>query len=167
MKHLVSLLLVLVAPTLAAQQPGDTDGGPPVQRLRQQIRQRWNIQVRRQLDLTDDQAARLRATEERFFPQRRQIQQRQRAVLQGLHVQLQPGVAADPDSVSKLMDARAHNRAAIAQLDREEEAEMAGYLSPVQRARYQLMRQRFQERIAEMRRQRRDRLFGPHRRFLP
>jgi Spy/CpxP family protein refolding chaperone len=167
MRHLVSLLLFVVAPALAAQQPGETDGGPPVQRLRQQIRQRWNVQVRRQLDLTDDQAARLRATEEQFFQQRRQIQYRQRAVLQGLHAQLQPGVAADPDSVSKLMDARAQNRAAIAQLERDEAAEMAEYLSPVQRARYQLMRQRFQERIAEMRRQRRERFLGPNRRPLP
>jgi Spy/CpxP family protein refolding chaperone len=167
MKHLVSLLLLVVVPALAAQQPGDADGGPPVQRLRQQIRERWNVQVRRQLNLTDDQAAQLRATEERFFQQRREIQQRQRAVLQGLHAQLQPGVSADPDSVSKLMDARAQNRAAIAQLDRDEETEMAGYLSPVQRARYQLMRQRLQERIAEMRRQRRERFFGPQRRPLP
>jgi Spy/CpxP family protein refolding chaperone len=167
MRRIVWLLLFLVGPALAAQQPADTDGGLPAQRLRQQIRQRWNVQVRRQLDLTDDQAAHLRATEERFFEQRREIQQRQRAVLQGLRAQLQPGVAADPDSVLKLMDARAQNRAAIAQLDRDEDNEMARYLSPIQRARYQLMRQRLQERIAEMRRQRRDRLFGPRREPRP
>jgi hypothetical protein len=39
--------------------------------------------------------------------------------------------------------------------------EMRAYLSPVQHARYQLMRQRLQEWIAEMRRQRRGRLLGP------
>lgn len=160
MRHIVSLVLLLMGPALAAQQPADTDGGIPVQRLRQQIRQRWNVQVRRQLDLTDDQAAHLRTTEERFFRQRREIQQRQWAVLQGLREQLQPGVAADPDSVRKLMDARLQNRAAMAQLERDEDEDMARYLSPVQRARYQLMRQRLQERIADMRRQRRGRFFG-------
>jgi Spy/CpxP family protein refolding chaperone len=161
MKRIVALVLFLVGPALAAQQSSDTGGGPPVQRLREQIRQRWNVQVRRQLGLTDDQAAQLRATEERFFQQRRGIQQRQRAVFQGLRAQLQPGVAADADSVRKLLEAREQNRAAMARLDRDEDGEMAGYLSPIQRARYQLMRQRLQERIAEMRRHRRERFFGP------
>jgi Spy/CpxP family protein refolding chaperone len=161
MKRIALLLLLVVAPAVAAQESGETGGGAQAERLRQQIRQRWHLQVRRQLDLTDDQAARLQATEDRFFQQRREIQQRQRAVLQGLRGQLQPGAAADADSVRRLMDARDQNRAAIAQLDRDEDREMAAYLSPVQRARYQLMRQRLQERIAEMRRQRRERLFGP------
>ena len=31
MRHIALLLLVLMGPALAAQQPGDTDGGPPVQ----------------------------------------------------------------------------------------------------------------------------------------
>jgi len=161
MKRTAWLLVLLAAPALAAQQTGDSGRGMPAERLRQQIRQRWNAQVRRQLDLTDDQAAKVRATEDRFFQRRREIQQRQRAVLQGLREQLQPGVAADADSVRRLMDAREGNRAAIAQLDRDEDQEMAGYLTPVQRARYQLMRQRLQERIADMRRQRRQRLGAP------
>lgn len=164
MRRIVWLLLIMVTPALASQQPADTGDGPPAQRLRHLIRERWNVQVRRQLDLTDDQAAQLRATEERFFQQRREIQQRQRAVIQGLEAQLQPGVAADPDSVRKLMEARVQNRAAIAQLERDEDDEMARYLSPVQRARYQLMRQRLQEQIAEMRRHRRERFFGPEHR---
>ena len=167
MKRIAWLLLLVVARASAAQQPADTGGGGQAEQLRQQIRQRWHVQVRRQLNLTDDQAAKLDGTEERFFQQRRAIQQSQRAVLQELRAQLQPGVAADPDSVSKLMDAHDVNRAAIAQLDRDEDIEMAGYLSPVQRARYQLMRQRLQERIVEMRRQRRDRLLDPRARPRP
>ena len=161
MKRIAWVLFLVVAPVAAAQQPPDTGRGVPAERLRQLIRQRWNVQVRRQLDLTDDQAAKLHATENRFFRRRREIQQRQGAVLQALRAQLQPGVAADPDSVRALMDAREQHRVAIAQLDRDESLEMMEYLSPVQHARYQLMRQRLQERIAEMRRQRRGRLLGP------
>jgi Spy/CpxP family protein refolding chaperone len=161
MKRIAWVLFLVVAPVMAAQQPADPGRGVPAERLRQLIRQRWNVQVRRQLDLTDDQAAKLHATENRFFRRRREIQQRQGAVLQALRAQLQPGVAADPDSVRALMDAREQNRVAIAQLDRDESLEMMEYLSPVQHARYQLMRQRLQEWIAEMRRQRRGRLLGP------
>jgi len=157
MRRIAWLLLLVMTRAVAAQQPADTEGGAQARQLRQQIRHRWNEQVRRQLDLTDDQAARLQATEERFFRQRREILRRQRTVLQALRGQLQPGVAADADSVRHLMDAREQNRAAIAQLERDEDRETTAYLSPVQRARYQLMRQRLQERITEMRRERRGR----------
>lgn len=163
MKRLAWLLLVVLAQGAVAQEPqesADTEGGAQATWLRQRIRERWNVQVRRQLNLTDDQAAKLQATENRFFQQRREIMRRQWAVLRGLRGQLQPGVDADADSVRRLMDAREQNRAAIAQLDRDEDRETAAYLSPVQRARYQLMRQRLQERIAEMRRERRGR-FAP------
>jgi hypothetical protein len=61
----------------------------------------------------------------------------------------------------KLLDARQENRAAMLQLERDEDKEIAHYLSPVQLARYQLMRQRLQEWINEMRRARRERMFGP------
>jgi len=156
MKRIALFALLILARPLAAQD-GDAPGGPQAARLRELIRQRWNVQVRRQLDLTDDQASKLHATEDRFFERRQEVMQRQRLVLQGLRRQLEPGAAADPDSVRSLMDAREANRAAIAQLERDEDREMAAYLTPVQRARYQLMRQRLQERIAEMRRQRRGR----------
>jgi Spy/CpxP family protein refolding chaperone len=159
MKRIALLSLLLVAQALAAQE-GDERGGAQAERLRERIRERWNFQVRRQLDLTDEQATKLQATEEKFFQRRREVMQRQRLVLQGLRRQLEPGAAADADSVRRLMDARAANRTAIEQLDRNEDKEMAAYLSPVQRARYQLMRQRLQERIGEMRRQRLRRLGG-------
>lgn len=155
------MLSLVVVPCLVAQEPADTGGGVQAARLRQQIRQRWNAQVRRQLDLTDDQAAKLQATEDRFLTRRRVIALRQRAVMEALRDQLRPGAAANSDSVRKLMDAREENRAGIAQIERDEGKDMAAYLSPVQLARYQLMRQRLQERITEMRRQRRDRWLGP------
>ena len=154
MKRIALLLLLTVAPGISAQTPSDTEGGAQAGWLRQQIRQRWNERVRRQLGLTEDQTVRLHATEDRFFQRRREILWRQRAVLQELHRHLQAGSDADPDSVRALMDEREQNRVAIVQLEREEDQEMAAYLTPVQRARYQLMRQRLQERIAEMRQRR-------------
>jgi Spy/CpxP family protein refolding chaperone len=171
MKRIGWLLLLAVGPALAAQNPPDTsrggrwgrgaEGGAQAEQLRQEVRERWRVRVRKELNLTDDQAAKLHASEDRFFERRRDIMQRQRAVFEGLRGQLQPGVAANSDSVRKLMDARDQNRGAMLQLDRDEDKETAGYLSPVQRARYQLMRQRLQERIAEMRRERGGPMRGP------
>ncbi len=161
MRRIALVLLCAVAAPLAAQNPPDSGDRAQTQQLRQQVRGRWHQAVRVQLDLTPDQAAKLQATEDRFAAQRRDRAQRQRAVQDAIRGQLQPGVAANADSLRRLMDARDQNRTALAQLDRDEDKEMAGYLSPVQRARYQVMRQRLQERIAEMRRERRQQLMRP------
>ena len=159
MKRILYLCMLVAVPALAAQQPLPPDSGQArADELRQRVMQRWRMRVREELRLTDDQAGKMQATEDRFFQRRRDIMQRQRAVLEGLHNQLQPGVAANADSVRRLMDARERNRAAMLDVERDEDKELAGYLMPVQHARYQLMRQRLQERIAEMRR---GRTMGP------
>src|SRR5438876_7642121 len=162
MKHvLFVMLLALVLPALEAQTRSDTSGDAEAEQLRQQIRQRWNARVRQDLNLSDDQAAKLQGTEQKFTQQRVDLAQRQRAINDALRGQLQPGVAANSDSVRRLMDARDRNRAALAEIERNENREVSGYLTPVQQARYQMMRQRLQERISEMRRQRRQQLLPP------
>jgi len=145
--------MILETPRLILR-PLELADAAQTQQLRDQIRARWQQVVRRQLELKPDEAAKLQETEDRFASQRRAIAQRQRGVQEALRGQLQPGVAANADSVRRLMDARDQNRTALSQLERDEDKEMAGYLTPVQRARYQFLRQRLQERIVEMRRQR-------------
>lgn len=156
MRHVVwTLVLLLGVPGLVAQTPADTGDNAEVQELQQRIRERWNERVRRDLDLSNDQASRLQATEGRFLERRRDLGRDQRAVGDALRNQLQPGVAANSDSVRKLMDARDRNRAALAQLERDEDREIGGYLTPVQHARYQVLREQLRRRIQEIREQRR------------
>ena len=160
MKRSLWLLLVLFAASeLRAQTPPDTGDTPEVLQLQQRIRERWNERVRHDLNLTNDQAAKLQATEGRFLERRRDLARSQRGVGEALRNELQPGVAANSDSVRKLMDARQKNRAALAQLDQDEDREIAGYLNPVQHARYQAMREELRRRIQEIRERRRD--MGP------
>src|SRR5688572_1991903 len=153
MKRFLCVLAFVTAPTatgLRAQTP-DTSDQAQAQQLRQEIRQRWNVRVRRDLDLSDGQAAKLQGTEVRFVERRRALAERQRAVNEALRGQLRTGIAANPDSVRTLMDAREQNRATLAQLDREEDKEIGGYLNPVQHARYQMMREQLRRRIQEIR----------------
>src|SRR3989449_3492729 len=160
MKQVLFVMLLTLAralPTLEAQTPSDTSGEAEAEQLRQQIRQRWNARVRQDLNLSDDQAAKLQGTEQKFTQQRVDLAQRQRAINDALRGQLQPGVAANSDSVRKLMDARDRNRAALAEIDRNENREVSGYLTPVQQARYQMMREQLRRRIQEIREQRRAR----------
>jgi len=134
------VMLLLAAPTLAAQNPPDSGNA-----------RRTGGRMRALLGLTDEQATKLQATHSRFAQQRREDVARRRAIVEALRGQLRPGIAANADSVRKLLDARDQNRDAFARLHRDEENEMAGYLTPVQRARYALMQARLGQRFAGMR----------------
>lgn len=133
MTGMACALFLAAAPALVAQGKNPADTG------RAARMQRWQSHMRMQLGLTDDQAAKLRATREKFMPQRRDIMQRERAIHQGLRGQLQPGVAANPDSVRRLLDAHMQVRVALAQLDQNQDRELATFLTPVQRARIEMM----------------------------
>jgi Spy/CpxP family protein refolding chaperone len=164
MKKLVVLsLAVLLVPSLAAQQR-DTTNTPrdtaEAGRLRQQIEQRFSQRVQQDLNLTPEQAAKLRATQERYSTRRRTLAQQQVERRRAIDSQMQPGVAANQDSLRKLLDAQRTARAEIVRVDQDEDQEMSGYLTPVQRARYQQMRGRLMERVQEMRLERRDGRMG-------
>ena len=145
MKRLGWMLLLMLTPALVAQEPGDSGAAPPAngveaQQLRKQIRQRWNEHVRSTLGLTDDQTAKLQATEE---------------INQALNAELASGTP-NQDRVKQLINERQDNQLKLQQVNRDEAREMQGYLTPVQHARYQEERRRFQERVAEVIRQRRE-----------
>ena len=162
-KLLILSLAVLLTPGLTAQQRDSvrqrSDTGE-AERLRTQIEQRFADRVQQDLKLSPDQATKLRATQERFGPRRRTLMQQQMARRRALEDQMQPGVAANSDSVRKLMDGIRGGRAEMFKIEQDEDQEMAGYLNPVQRARYQHMRERFIQRVGEMRREGRGRGMG-------
>ena len=151
---------VMCAPRGAAQEPPRADT-VEAGRLRREIEDRFAQHVQQELRLTPDQAAKLRASQERFGAQRRALMRQQQERRMALQDQMQPGVAANADSVKKLMDGFQTGRAAMLKIDQDEDREMAGYLTPVQRARYQEMRARLHQRVNEMRERRRGRMGGP------
>lgn len=154
MKRFLWMVALAVIPAIAGAQ--GPPGGPPPDsqagRLRAEISRRFDERVRVDLGLTNDQVVKLKATQERFGTRRRELMRQQWLHRQGLQHQMQPGVAANPDSVRILMDALQSGRADMLKLEQDEDREMAGYLSPVHRARFQFMRQRLMERADEVRR---------------
>ena len=152
-RHAFVLLLAL-APALGAQQPGDSGAGEnqEARQLREQIRQRWNEHVRSTLALSDDQAAKLQDTEQRFEVQRTPIRARQRAIAQALRAETQSG-SPNQDRVTQLVNEQQDNQLKLQQINRGEDREIQGYLTPVQRARYHDERRRFQEKVQDVVRQ--------------
>ncbi len=157
MRKLMWVFALTVVPALVAQQ--DAAPAPPPdsgerERLQQQIEDRFARVVQQQLRLDDAQVARLRETEERFRTRRREIMRRQLALRFALNGQMCPGCSADPDSVRKLMDGIETNRGELFRMQQEQDREMASYLTPVQRAQYQMLRERLIRRAIEVRRDR-------------
>ncbi|MEX2155878.1 MAG: hypothetical protein WD773_03440 [Gemmatimonadales bacterium] len=164
MKRLWMLTLaVILAPGLAAQQreaPRQRSDTAEAERLRAQIEERFSQRVQEELKLTPDQATKLHASQERFGARRRALARQQIERRRALEDQMEPGVAANADSVRKLMDGIQAGRGEMLKIEQDENQEMAGYLTPVQRARYQRMREHFMQRVNEMRQERRGRM-GP------
>jgi protein CpxP len=141
--------LVLMLAPLASTVAQDSAGPRRADSLRHQIEERFASRVQEQLGLTNEQTAKLRSTSQKFGVRRRELQTRERRVREALSGQLQPGVAANQDSVAKLTDAMIELKLASVQNSRDEMRELSKYLTPVQRARLFVMRERFDRHVKE------------------
>jgi hypothetical protein len=156
---LVLGLAVILAPVLAAQQRGGSDSlqqrtdTGQAEELRMLIEQRFTARVQQELKLTNDQTAKLKDAQQRFGPRRRALMQQQMQRRRALEQQMQPGVAANQDSVRKLMQGMDAGRLEMVRIQQDENKELGGFLTPVQQWRYNQMRERFMQRVGEMRRQ--------------
>ena len=149
------IALLAGAPALAAGQ--DTLNDPVrAERLRQMVEQRFGERVREQLGLSDDQAMKVRAALAQLAVRRRGMERQERALRQALAFQLRPGVAADADSVARLVDALTNHRIAYAQTFRDEMRDLSAILNPVQRGQYLMMRDRLMQRVQELQQGRND-----------
>lgn len=149
---LAVLLMILAGGPLPAQ--GRTPG-PPNPRMRQMIEERFAEHVQTQLNLTEAQSAQVRRILRTSAERRRGMENDERGALQALREQLRPGVAAQTDSLSRLLDHLTSLRVAQAQAARDELRELGAVLTPVQQAQFLLMRDRIQAAAQGIRMQRR------------
>jgi len=154
MRHLVlSALLLGLALPVAAQQPR-----PTPERLRQQIAERFMATYRQHAGLTDEQFARFQDVARTSWEARMQGDQRRRELFQALEGQMRPGVAANPDSVSRVLDALVvleRTRATRGEADMQAYAQ---FLSPVQRGQLLIMMTRFEHQVEQIMQQRMERM---------
>ena len=144
-----SLVLLLSPLSLVYAQRADSSSAR-ADSLRHRIEERFASRAQEKLRLTDDQTAKLRATSRQFGVRRADLRSREERLRAALASQLQPGVAANQDSVAQLTDAMIELRSARAQLSRDEIKEQSKYLNSVQRAQLYMMRERFAHRVREV-----------------
>jgi hypothetical protein len=146
-----------VAAILAGVWPGVLAAQEPevrAQRLRAQVEQRFWQQMNQELRLSTDQESKTRTILSGYAEQRRRLETEERTLRRALNDQLRPGVAADADSVGALVDAITGLRVRFVQLFSDENRDLSGVLTPLQRGQYFQLRDRLLQRIQQLREQR-------------
>lgn len=170
MKHIVrvGLALGLVAgPTVAQNPPAAPQPQPQAQagvraqarvpqdrvQLEQQIRNRIATQLKNQLKLSDDQFTKLQATNKRFEEKRRLLVEQERDARMSMRDLILAGDTTNQAKVSGALDKMMQIQRQRFELLEQEQKELAGYLTPMQRARYLGMQEQMRRRIDEFRAQ--------------
>jgi hypothetical protein len=149
----LTVLLVLSAPALAAQQAGPP--GPPADRdsLESRVRMRMAQVFKRQLGLNDEQMRRLAATNQRFAAQRRELLVKERQIRVGLRDEIELGDSTRDPQIARLLDDMSQVQRRRLDLMDAEQKELATFMTPSQRARYLGMEEQIRRRVDEMREQ--------------
>ncbi len=143
---LTAVMTLLAVPLLAqGRQPP-----PRAAALRGQIEESFMRRATLDLALTADQSDRMSKIVTAAGQRRRTLEEEQQASQMALMQQLRPGVAANTDSLNRLVDRITQNRISYAEAFRDEIRDLQPILSPVQRAQYLQLRDRLLERIREL-----------------
>jgi len=118
--------------------------------LEQQFRERTAKLVQQRLGLNDAQLAKLEQTNVKFAPQLRQLAAQERDIRIQLRQEMVAGNSANQQHVSDLLDGALRLQRQRLTMVESEQKELAGFLTPVQRARYMALQSQFGKRAQEL-----------------
>lgn len=147
----VSLLLLAAllstAPALAQRGPKVAPQARQRVMLLQQIHQQFMRQARNRMGLTPAQFPRFQRVVVDHAQKRAPLELEQDRLRLALGEQVRLGNAGNQDSTAKLLDALNATRDKLATADAEQMRELEPILSPVQRAQWQIMQERFRQQV--------------------
>ncbi len=147
------LMLVGTAAPMMAQDSAQAPGMGSAE-MRQRIEARFTERVKTDLGLTEEQTVKLKQVAGDWFDKRRAMESEERELRQALQGQLRPGIAANSDSVSRIVNQLLDLKVKYAESYREENKQL-GFLTPVQRAQYYSLRERLLDALKQARQMRR------------
>ena len=146
----LAILALLVPGVVARAQrvtPAPTGNRPA---LEQQFRERTAKLTQQRLGLTDPQLEKLERSNARFAPQLRQLTAQERDIRAQLRQEMMAGNSANQQRVSDLLDASIRIQKQRIAVVESEQKDLAGFLTPVQRARYIFLQAQFRKRAEEL-----------------
>ena len=152
--HVLALTLLS---GVVAQAGAQVRSAPPRrQQLEQQLRRRlWSV-TKDRVGLTDAQMTKLGQTNQKFDGRRRSLNQAERAQRAELRTQILAGDRADQNRVAAALDQLLKLQRQRLDTQAEEQAELATFMSPLQRAKYAALQEQVRRRVEALRRARPD-----------
>jgi hypothetical protein len=156
---LAALILFVGSATLSAQgrglrprqQPGGDSAVPARANLERQVRQRIAMVTRQRLGASDDQMAKLEATNRKYDEKRRLIVELERDLRMSLRDEMLRADPARQEQVAALLDRVNSAQRQRMDINEQEQKELAGFLTPMQRAKYFALEQQVRQRMQQMR----------------
>jgi len=149
----------------AERQAQRNDSAPPLGEralLQRQVRQAWIGNVRRQLNLNDEQMRTLNQVNTKYERQRGDIQRDERQARLGLKAAMEDTAAGDQNArIEQQMNVLVGAQRRRADLFENEQKELAGFLTPLQRARYSVLQERLAQRLQQLRQNQQEAPTGP------
>jgi protein CpxP len=145
-----AILAMIVVPAVLNAQAVTTAPQGDRAALEQQFRERTARLTKQRLGLSDTQLDRLERTNARFAPQLRQLGAQDREIRRQLRQELMAGNSANQQRVSDLLDGAIRLQKQRIGIVEAEQKELAGFLTPVQRARYIALQAQFRKRAEEL-----------------
>ena len=149
-----------VAPAGAAQgqqrqagQGGQLRRQPDRAQLEQQIRDRIGGALKKNLNLSDDQFTKLQATNKRYEERRRLLVEQERDARMGMRDLMIAGDTTNQAKVSQGLDRMLAVQRQRGDLLEQEQKELSGFLTPLQRAKYLGMQEQMFRRVEALRQQ--------------
>lgn len=138
-------------PRAGAAQRG---AGPNRAQLEQRVRDRLGAVMKQRLGLTDQQLTKLQESNRRFEERRRALADQERDVRMSLRDEVIRGDTTRQSQVSALIDRMMKTQRDRVDLMEQEQKELAGFLTPMQRVKYFGAAEAVRGRMQQMRQQR-------------
>jgi len=149
----------------AERQAQRNDSAPPLGEralLQRQVRQAWIGNVRRQLNLNNEQMRTLNQVNTKYERQRGDIQRDERQARLGLKAAMEDTAAGDQNArIEQQMNVLVGAQRRRADLFENEQKELAAFLTPLQRARYSVLQERLAQRLQQLRQNQQEAPAGP------
>ena len=131
---------------------GQGDKAARQQRLAGDVREAFRRVAKQRLELTDDQARRLKEVDDRYEVQRNEVARDEREARQALRAALAaPAGSTDQAKVDENMARVMKAQRRRSEILEAEQKDLGGFLTPVQRAKYFALRDNYARRIQQLR----------------
>ena len=137
----------------AGAQRGAAGRASGQQPLARQLRQQFARVVQRQLNLSDETAKRLEESDRKFEQQRTQLRREEREARLGLRAALADTANVDQAKIGAYMDQLTRGQRRRAEIVEAEQKELSTFLTPLQRAKLQGLREQLLQRVNQIQRQ--------------